>query len=96
MEKEKNYPVKANLCSKLLAILLVALLGGVAFHSIDQSMLSEMNSMSADAYLKKARDLHNNSYIFDAVLTFILVGISWVTVETSAYLLRRLVWKSST
>ncbi len=73
--------MKRNPVPKVIALLLVSIVGAWMMLKLDASALSRLDGMSATDYIQKQRELHQHTYIFHFVIALILGGFYLGVVE---------------
>jgi hypothetical protein len=78
---------KQNPIPKVIALILVSIVGAWLMLSFDASALSRLNSMSAADCVQRQRELHHHSFIFHFVGMLIFGGFYLGVVEFLSYVI---------
>jgi hypothetical protein len=86
-------PTKQNPIPKVIALVLVSIVGAFLMVRFDASALTRLDSISAADYVQHQRELHHHSLVFHFIVVLIMGGFYLGVVEFIAYVIGLLIPK---
>ncbi len=78
--------MKQNPIPRVMALLLVSIVGAWLLLRIDASVLSKLDSMSAADYVQRQRELHHHSFVFHFIVILLMGGFYLGVIEFLSFI----------
>jgi hypothetical protein len=82
-----NTPPQRNQMPRVIALIIVSILGALWMINIDASALAKLDSMSAADYIQRQRELHQHNFIFHFIVVLFMGGFYLGVVDFISYLI---------